>query len=318
MTKLKFDELLATTSKLQAESRKQIGRDVLETVPLFKTLTAANKKKLLEAMIPMTYLPSSYICRQGTTGNSFFILTEGTCKVTVNNQDGSEKEVAKLHPGDFFGEIALIEGNNRRTANVISIDSVSCLTLSRNDFNRLLKSLKVKLLEHQVMRSSGTNPSDSSDIRPSNALAQKRRISGFNTHGQRDETRIANLLKRFGKYTTEALWNSLYSRMYRDMLLDPQKLTEYGRFAQLIMRISENRFETVNSIIDQTIRILELDCSRRNNAENSFILGLMRQRNALKDRLCRNWPPHQYALLSKKVKFFRCKPFRKVIELFLL
>ena len=108
MTKAKFDELLSTTNKLQAENRRLIGRDVLDAVPLFRTLTAVNKKKLLDAMIPMTYLPSSYICRQGTTGNSFFILTEGHCKVTVNCEDKSEKEVGKLRAGDFFGAFHLL------------------------------------------------------------------------------------------------------------------------------------------------------------------------------------------------------------------
>jgi CRP-like cAMP-binding protein len=104
MTKAKFDELLATTSSLTQENRKQIGKDVLDTVPLFKSLSSINKKKLLEAMMPMTYLPGSYICRQGTTGNAFFILTDGTCKVTINMSESAEREVAKLHPGDFFGE----------------------------------------------------------------------------------------------------------------------------------------------------------------------------------------------------------------------
>jgi CRP-like cAMP-binding protein len=104
MTKSKFDELLATTNKLQLENRRLIGRDVLDTVPLFRTLSAVNKKKILDSMIPMQYLPSSYICRQGTTGNSFFILIEGQCRVTLNSEDKTEKEVGKLRPGDFFGE----------------------------------------------------------------------------------------------------------------------------------------------------------------------------------------------------------------------
>ena len=104
MTKAKFEELLATTNKLQAENRRIIGRDVLDTVPLFRSLSAVNKKKLLDAMIPMTYLPSSYICRQATTGNTFFILTDGFCKVTINCEDKTEKEVGRLRPGDFFGE----------------------------------------------------------------------------------------------------------------------------------------------------------------------------------------------------------------------
>jgi CRP-like cAMP-binding protein len=104
MTKAKFDELLATTNKLHAENRRLIGRDVLDQVPLFRSLSAVNKKKLLDAMVPMTYLPTSYICRQATTGNTFYIITEGHCRVTVNCEDKTEKEVGKLRAGDFFGK----------------------------------------------------------------------------------------------------------------------------------------------------------------------------------------------------------------------
>lgn len=319
MTKLKFEELLSTTHKLQAESRKQIGQNVLDTVPLFKTLTAINKKKLLEVMSPMHYAPNSYICRQGTTGNTFFILTDGNCKVTVNAQDDSgEREVARLHPGDFFGEVALIENSNRRTANVISIDPVACLTLNRSDFNRLLKNLKVKLLEHQAIRNA-TNQAAASisagEMKQMSSLSQKRRITGFNTHGQRDEIRISNLLRRFSRFITEALWNSLYSRMYREMLLDPSKQMDYGKLAQYIMKANDTRWEAVQAIHDQMIRILETDCARRSTSEHAFVFGLLKQRNQLKDKLCKNWPNHQFAILCKKVKMVRYKAFRKIIEI---
>lgn len=104
MTKSRFDELLATTNKLQAENRRLIGRDVLDKVVAFRTMSAVEKKKLLDRMVLMTYLPGSYICRQGTTGNSFFILTEGHCRVTVN-EDKGEREVGKLRAGDTFGRL---------------------------------------------------------------------------------------------------------------------------------------------------------------------------------------------------------------------
>jgi hypothetical protein len=262
----------------------------------------------------MSYHPQSYICRQGTTGNVFFILTEGTCKVTVNTQDGQERELAKLHPGDFFGEVALIESSNRRTANVISLEGVSCLTLSRNDFNRLLKSLKVKILEHQATRGASSRPDHASELKQLNTLSRKRRISGFNTHGQRDEIRISNILKRFARFTTESLWNSLYSRLYREMLLDPNKITEYGKYAAFVMKANESRFDGVKSIGEQVHRILEMDPSRRTPADHSFIFGLMKQRNGFKDRLCKNWPTHQFLILCKKMKIMRVKSFRKVMK----
>ena len=103
MMKSKFDELIAATHKVRSASSRMIGKDVLEMVPLFKNLSAMNKKKLLEVMNPVTFPPMSYICRQGTKGNTFFIITEGTCKVTVNADDQKEREVIVLKPGDLFG-----------------------------------------------------------------------------------------------------------------------------------------------------------------------------------------------------------------------
>jgi hypothetical protein len=104
MTKVKFEELLSAAKKSAATSGQQIGQNVLDSVPLFKSMTAINKKKLLEAMEMCSYQDTTYICRQGTAGNFFGIITQGICKVTINQPNNTEKEVARLHPGDFFGK----------------------------------------------------------------------------------------------------------------------------------------------------------------------------------------------------------------------
>ncbi len=156
------------------------------------------------------------------------------------------------------------------------------------------------------------NDSDGQLGRRFNNLAKKRRVSGYNTHGQRDDIRISTMLKRFAKFTTESLWNSLYSRMYREMLLDPTKAIEYGKLATIIMRSNDTRTTALQSIALQATRILEMDCPRRSVADNTFVMGLLRQRNSLKDNLCRNWPTHQYSVLCRKAKLVRVKAFRKV------
>lgn len=131
---------------------------------------------------------------------------------------------------------------------MISVESVSCLTLSRADF-RLLTNLKGKLLEAQAARgannNNGTGFKTNADLIQTSSLANKRRISALNTHGHRDEMRINNLFKRFSKFTTETLWNSLYSRLYRELLLDPAKQIEYGTIAEEVMRGNEQRYPTV-------------------------------------------------------------------------
>ncbi len=146
----------------------------------------------------------------------------------------------------FAGEHALTDTTNRRQANVISVEAVSCLTLSRADF-RLLSNLKGKLLEAQAARgaNNASGMKASADLIQTSSLANKRRISALNTHGHRDEMRINNLFKRFSKFATECLWNSMYSRLYRELLLDVGKQTEYGTIAEAVMRENEQRFPTV-------------------------------------------------------------------------
>lgn len=72
------------------------------------------------------------------------------------------------------------------------------------------------------------------------------------------------------------------------------------------------RAAAIKAITEQAVRILEMDCGRRTSTEHAFVVGLLSQRNAIKNRLCKNWPTHQFAMLCKKVKMIRIKPFRKV------
>jgi CRP-like cAMP-binding protein len=197
------------------------------------------------------------------------------------------------------------------------MDQVVCLTLKRNEFNRLLKNLKLKLLEYQAIRTANNVSvagSSANALKQMSSLSHKRRISGFNTHGQRDDDRIPSIFKRLGTFLTQSLWSSIYARMYREMLLDASKCTEYGKFANMIMKANDTRYEAVTAICAQATRILEMDPSRRGASEHAFILGLMKQRNHLKDKLCRNWPAHQYAILAKKIKILSFKAMRKIVE----
>jgi hypothetical protein len=63
-------------------------------------------------------------------------------------------------------------------------------------------------------------------------------------------------------------------------------------------------------------QILEMDPARRSLADHAFILGLMKQRNDLREKLCKSWPAHQYNVLCKKLKIEKYIPFKKVRNYF--
>ena len=143
MTKENFAQILQHAQSLNDALRMRIGQEVVEKIPLFKSLTTANKKELLQCMSPVSFPKGSYICRQGNIGNTFYIITEGICGVSINTSNGQEREVAQLHVGDFFGEVALIDAAAKRTANVIANVPCICMTLNRSDFKSILKNLMI-------------------------------------------------------------------------------------------------------------------------------------------------------------------------------
>jgi hypothetical protein len=222
----------------------------------------------------------------------------------------------------FFalGEVALIEAAAKRTANVIAVDAVSCMSLNKADFDFLLKGLKsVMMQNHQVrhindervLSSKPASKLESAQSKKDGGI-EKRRISGFDPKGHRNEQRMANLLKRMGKFMFESLYDSLYGKLYREILLNEAKALEYGDIATNILNESANRVEAVKAIRDQVKRILDLDPTSRSSSENSFIGGLMRQRNMLHDKLCHNWPAYQFNDICKKLRMVRVKPLRRV------
>lgn len=159
----------------------------------------------------------------------------------------------------------MIELSNKRTANVITLEPVNCLSLSRTDFNRLLNQLKVRLATQNLSRNGdglgGGKSAGVSDAKRT-LLSKKRRVASLDIHGHSDESRMLSLFKRFSKFATESLWDNLYGRLYREALLDSAKTLEYGTLVTMIMRNAHNRREAVEEIRKHMWRILRTEHTR--------------------------------------------------------
>jgi CRP-like cAMP-binding protein len=75
------------------------------------------------------------LCREGGPGHEFFVLEEGTAAVSVRGE-----QVAEFAAGDFFGELALLDGSGARTATVTATSAGLVLVLTANEFSSLLES----------------------------------------------------------------------------------------------------------------------------------------------------------------------------------
>jgi putative ABC transport system ATP-binding protein len=107
--------------------------EFLKGVELFKTLTPNELTHVAESMTKRHYLPGDVVIRQGDKGHELFLISEGDVKVERSGQ-----EVARLGPGEFFGELALLSGNPRN-ATVVANDPLETYVLGEADFRAAME-----------------------------------------------------------------------------------------------------------------------------------------------------------------------------------
>jgi CRP/FNR family cyclic AMP-dependent transcriptional regulator len=106
---------------------------VLAAVPLFDGLSNRHLRRIRDISDVVEFMPGATIVKQGATGDSFFVVAQGQAKVTAN-----ARTIRRLLPGDYFGEIALLDGGER-TATVSSETPMTLVEIKRNAFTKLVK-----------------------------------------------------------------------------------------------------------------------------------------------------------------------------------
>ncbi len=123
--------------------------EYLKKVPIFDKLPPAELGFVARSLKERVYEPGAAIVKQGDPGLGFFLIKQGRVEVT---HDGHR--IRDLGPGEFFGEMALME-ERVRTATVTAKQRTTCLQLVRWDFRALLKEhpdMAVRMLEVVVKR----------------------------------------------------------------------------------------------------------------------------------------------------------------------
>jgi CRP-like cAMP-binding protein len=123
---------------------KRPGIELLANVPLFSGLTPRHLRRIRDLAEPADFMAGASLVKQGTPGDAFFVILEGEAKVVAGR-----RTINRLMPGDYFGEISLLDGGER-TASVISETPLKVLMIDRAKFLRLLQdegAIAVALLE---------------------------------------------------------------------------------------------------------------------------------------------------------------------------
>jgi CRP-like cAMP-binding protein len=111
--------------------------DALAAVPLFGGLDAEGLANLVRGMRVRRFRRGETVFHVGDPGDALFIVMSGAIKITLPADSGDEAILATLRPGDFFGELALLDGAPR-SATAIAIDATETYILPRDRFRELI------------------------------------------------------------------------------------------------------------------------------------------------------------------------------------
>ena len=103
----------------------------LKAVPFFTAMSKSELAAVAQQTDEIDVPAGKVLAREGDFGEEFFIIDSGTAQVTR----GGER-IADLGPGDFFGEMALLEGD-RRNATVTAATPMSLIVMTRASFRGL-------------------------------------------------------------------------------------------------------------------------------------------------------------------------------------
>src|SRR5947208_6375825 len=108
--------------------------DTLRQVPLFESLDDDAAKQLCELLETLDCEAQKIMFRAGDAGDAMYIIERGKVRIYVQATDGHEVTLTVLGRGDFFGEMALLDEGQRRSANAVVAEDARLAVLSREHF----------------------------------------------------------------------------------------------------------------------------------------------------------------------------------------
>ena len=116
-----------------------MNSETLRGVPLFESLDDDAADTICSLLDNGECEAGTVLFRAGDAGDSMYLIEEGKVQISMRSSDGEELILAVLGQGDFFGEMALIDGNPR-SANATVVDTSKLSVLSRKHFLAFLAS----------------------------------------------------------------------------------------------------------------------------------------------------------------------------------
>jgi CRP/FNR family cyclic AMP-dependent transcriptional regulator len=272
--------------------------EALRSVPLFASLDDTAAAHLRSLLLVQDIKSNTPVFRDGDSGDSLCLIESGRVRISVTDDDGKLLVLAELAGGDFFGEMALIDGKPR-SADATVIEDARLATLSREDFLSFVRGSSDVALE---MISAVSHR-----LRRTDEILRQRVSRNLNEEEDAQKTfasRMADLIAEFGgswKFIGASaslliFWMILNTWVLREAAFDPSPyillnlmLGIMGGLQAPIILMSQNRQsdkDRLRSNLDYRVNLKnELSLTelirRFDVLENERLPSLFQEQNAL-------------------------------------
>jgi CRP/FNR family transcriptional regulator len=133
--------------------------ELLKSVTLFADLEQGELERFSQVAVPRSFPAGTRVFHEGDNSDACYIVREGSFRVTREHSDGRAITLATLGPGEIFGELAMLDGDNR-SASAEALSDGELLALPANDVRSLLArhpEIALKLVAGLVRRLRAAN-----------------------------------------------------------------------------------------------------------------------------------------------------------------
>jgi CRP-like cAMP-binding protein len=106
---------------------------LLQRCPLFVSAEPGDLEDMVRHLRRRRFRRGEVIFHEGDPADSLHVVASGAVKIVLSSDEGEEAIIATLHPGDFFGELSLLDGSPR-SATAVAVDATETLSLPRDTF----------------------------------------------------------------------------------------------------------------------------------------------------------------------------------------
>src|SRR5882672_2330188 len=125
---------------------QEMTLDAIRSVPLFASLDDEATRELRSLLRTREVATGTALFRAGDDGDAMYLIESGRVRIAVSDEDKKEIVLAELARGDFFGEMAILDGK-QRSADAVIAEDARLAVLSRENFLRFIHNKPTVALE---------------------------------------------------------------------------------------------------------------------------------------------------------------------------